>query len=95
MLEGDPWTVIVVGAVDILEGEDVVRSFVQSTMSAIIRKRKLEDEWNLKCKCERCNDPTELGSHTNTVFCETCGGFMLLHNVLDANNDAVWKCENL
>lgn len=93
MLEEDPWTVSVVAAVDIMEGKEVVRSFVQPTMSTMIRRRKLENEWNLFCKCERCQDPTELGSHTNTVLCEKCGGFMLLNNLLDLDNDPVWRCK--
>jgi len=43
------------------------------------------------CTCARCSDPTELGSHTNTLMCPACrAGYMLPLAPLDQGS--VWVC---
>ena len=33
---------------------------------------ELKAEWFFDCSCERCSDPTELGSYTSSVCCPGC-----------------------
>ena len=44
------------------------------------------------CECARCSDPTELGSHTNTLLCPACrAGHLLPLHPLDY--DSAWLCK--
>lgn len=43
------------------------------------------------CTCDRCEDPTELGSHMSTLLCPSCGGKGYL--LKDKNNNK-WCCQN-
>lgn len=42
------------------------------------------------CRCRRCTDPTELGTHLGTLKCPCKNGLMLPNNPLYANTD--WSC---
>ena len=43
------------------------------------------------CECERCKDPTELGSMASALRCSKCqDGFVLPLNPLE--DDSAWKC---
>ncbi len=65
-------------------------------------KRQIEFEQITKfnlCRCERCRDPTELGSFTSGVYCTKCPvskkGILLSENPLERNADWVCnKCPN-
>merc|ERR1712117_497790 len=64
------------------------------------RRKKLFKNWYFKCSCDRCSDPTELGSHLSTVLCPKCDhvsvtgdqvtGVMTQTNPLQ--EDSPWKC---
>ena len=48
------------------------------------------------CACKRCLDPTELGTHLNTLLCQKCrleekNSFLLPENVRNQNGD--WRCD--
>ena len=56
------------------------------------RKKQLLDSKYFTCQCIRCQDPTELGSHFSTMFCQKCPeGLVLSAN--PTNTFANWKCE--
>lgn len=40
------------------------------------------------CKCARCEDPTELGTHLSSLKCQQCKNGILVQN----KNEALWKC---
>lgn len=46
-----------------------------------------------KCFCDRCQDPSELGSHLSTLKCPKCesdSGFMMQQN--PTQEDSPWRC---
>lgn len=54
------------------------------------RRDHLNESKFFWCTCERCKDPTELGTHASTLLCPKCSnGFILSTEPL--NQDADWK----
>jgi hypothetical protein len=51
------------------------------------------------CRCSRCSDPTENGSHVNTVLCQKCcnddsgGNPSNMLPVQPLEYDSEWRCE--
>ena len=43
-----------------------------------------------KCLCERCKDPTELGSHLSSLLCPKCPEILTQLDPLQ--DDSPWKC---
>ena len=43
-----------------------------------------------KCLCERCKDPTELGSHLSSLMCPKCPEILTQSDPLE--DDSPWKC---
>ena len=88
------------------DGQMVVRATVPIPMGARISinafeplKSTLERRCDLLeskfyfCQCERCKDPTELGTYTYGIYCPDCPGqqgILLSENPLDSRSD--WIC---
>lgn len=54
------------------------------------RRDHLNESKFFWCSCERCKDPTELGTHASTLLCPKCtNGFIL--SIEPLNQDADWK----
>lgn len=47
------------------------------------------------CTCDRCSDPTELGTYFGALKCSQpgCGGSILCTDPLLPTNDAPWACD--
>jgi len=56
------------------------------------RERQLNQMTNyfFSCKCERCGDPTELGSWVSAVKCHCSVGYLLPRDPLD--QESIWEC---
>ena len=70
--EEPPWTNTCIATVDLAAGEEVLTSYQQPTMCSLRRRSELAAGWYFSCTCHRCLDPTELGSHMNTLVCPGC-----------------------
>ena len=35
----------------------------------------LKEHWCFTCSCDRCMDPTELGSYSSAILCKKCNAF--------------------
>ena len=70
--EEPPWTNTCIATVDMAAGEEVLTSYQQPTMCTLRRRSELAAGWYFSCTCHRCLDPTELGSHMNTLICPSC-----------------------
>ena len=70
--EEPPWTNTCIATVDLAAGEEVLTSYQQPTMCTLRRRSELAAGWYFSCTCHRCLDPTELGSHMNTLVCPDC-----------------------
>ena len=56
-----------------------------------MRTSKLQKNWYFKCTCQRCSDPTELGSHLSSLLCPKCdNGYLTQVSPLDP--ESPWKC---
>ena len=76
---------------DIKQGEEICINYVTFIIGTIMRQTKLQKNWYFKCSCERCSDPTELGSHLSSLRCPKCdNGF--LTQVSPLNPESPWKC---
>ena len=78
---------------DIKKGEEILTSYLRSSMCSLIRRKSIKEGWYFDCKCRRCCDNTELGTHCNTLICNNCGeGKLLVVSPLEY--DSIWKCDN-
>merc|ERR1712110_843680 len=63
----------VYSTVDIAKGEEITISYLPSLFFTLPeRQRKLEQTWFFQCKCCRCSDSTESGTHFSSVLCPSC-----------------------
>jgi hypothetical protein len=56
----------------IAAGEEFTISYISTVQGLLKRRVKLSDKWFFECGCERCADPSELGSHASTHLCQVC-----------------------
>jgi SET domain len=56
----------------IAAGEEFTISYISTVQGLLKRRVKLRDKWFFECGCERCCDPSELGSHASTHLCQVC-----------------------
>lgn len=74
--------VSVKAARDIKNGESLSTSYTHVLWPTSVRQQHLKDTKYFTCSCERCNDPTELGTHFATLRCigsdeSACNGFQV------------------
>ena len=64
-------------------GQEVTITYTGLLTSLPRRQDKLSSLWFFTCECDRCIDPTELGSHISSVACPACpkGGYLLPSHV--------------
>lgn len=80
---------------DIRQGEHMSIMYTNMLWGTLMRQEHLLTNKYFICQCERCVDPTELGSHLSTVKCigdigKYCDGIMLPKNPIDIATD--WHC---
>ena len=89
--EEAPWTNTCIAMVDLEAGEEVLTSYQHATMCTLRRRSELAAGWYFSCTCNRCLDPTELGSHMNTLVCPDCGQPTLLPRQVGPIPIPQWK----
>ncbi|XP_035898928.1 SET domain-containing protein SmydA-8 [Anopheles stephensi] len=80
---------------DIQKGEHLTTTYTHSLWGTQLRRDHLKTNKYFACKCDRCSDPTELGTFLSALRCmglesEPCGGFQLPLNPLLETSD--WQC---
>jgi len=58
--------------VKIEAGDEFTISYISTLQGNIKRKRKLKEKWFFDCACDRCSDPSEMGSNVSTLLCKIC-----------------------
>ena len=74
-------------------GEEISTRYVSATLGNCRRRRDLSRYWYFECRCARCSDSTEMGTHMSSVRCTTCReGLCVKKEALDWGSD--WVCQN-
>lgn len=78
--------------VSIKKGEEILISYITFTPGTLFRRMKLKKFWFFDCNCDRCSDPTELGTHMSSLVCPKCEeGWLTQKDPLD--KDSPWTCK--
>lgn len=81
---------------DIKRGEHLKIMYTHMLWGTQTRREHLKSTKYFACKCERCSDPTELGTYFSALKCigtdlASCGGVQLPLDPLDEFSD--WACD--
>ena len=58
--------------VSLKKGQELYDHYVSPLSSTRGRRTRLKEGWYFDCDCERCADPTELGTNFSSAFCGRC-----------------------
>ncbi|XP_033226599.1 SET domain-containing protein SmydA-8-like isoform X2 [Belonocnema kinseyi] len=75
---------------EISKNESVTATYTQTLWDTARRRAHLKIAKCFDCTCERCCDPTELGTFASSILCCICGGLVVSTNPLE--NYSQWKC---
>lgn len=64
--------------VNVKEGEELFTTYTHILNGTRVRQDHLKCGKFFNCKCERCTDPTELGTHFSSLLCKKCVGGILV-----------------
>lgn len=80
----------------IKKGEHLTTMYTHVLWGTQMRREHLKDTKYFECKCDRCKDPTELGTYLSALKCMgteeqgACGGYQLPVDPLSASTE--WSC---
>ena len=87
---------MVTAAVPITKGARIYLNYVESWFPEGTLMRQLQKRARFEnCRCERCKDPSELGTYCSAIYCTKCPkkkGIFLPENPLSSSAD--WFCSN-
>jgi hypothetical protein len=87
----DDFQVTVRATVDTPADGELFSSYTYSLWPTLVRREYLKESKYFECKCERCQDKTELGTHMGTLKCSKCdNGVILSTDPLSFTCE--WKC---
>lgn len=94
--EKDNYKVTVRAAIPIKKGEAITTMYTHALWGTQARREHLRETKYFDCTCQRCADPTELGTYLSGLKClgseiTPCGGTQLPVNPLDDSTD--WVCD--
>ena len=77
-------------------GDEVTIQYKGPMLGNVARNKKFKEHWKFTCGCQRCNDPTEMGTFLSAVRCTECSktekvGFLLPERGRDG--DFTWSCQ--
>jgi len=75
---------------DIKKGEEITHSYVDAQEPMLIRQELLNLGKFFHCLCDRCSDPTELGTFGSALQCPSCKEPVVTLNAKDLQSD--WAC---
>ncbi|KAF7989022.1 hypothetical protein HCN44_007332 [Aphidius gifuensis] len=82
--------IIIKAARKIKKGEHLSTTYTHVLWTTKSRREHLLATKYFKCKCKRCEDPTELDTHIGTLKCPCGPGIILPKNPLD--DETEWSC---
>ncbi|XP_053678254.1 SET domain-containing protein SmydA-8-like [Anopheles nili] len=91
----EQWRMVLVAAVDIPAGATIHASYTQPLLGTLHRRLALKQAKCFDCACDRCRDPTELGTNVGGFRCPHCRRQPSLIVPVDpTNNRTSWRCQN-
>ncbi|EZA57559.1 Protein msta, isoform B [Ooceraea biroi] len=82
--------ITVYAVTSIKKGEHLSTMYTHALWSTRARREHLLATKYFVCRCQRCSDPTELGTHLGTLNCPCKNGLMSPNDPLNMNTD--WSC---
>eukprot|EP00092_Neocalanus_flemingeri_P005018 GFUD01005395.1.p1 GENE.GFUD01005395.1~~GFUD01005395.1.p1 ORF type:complete len:523 (+),score=168.51 GFUD01005395.1:74-1570(+) len=70
-------------------GSQIFNSYIDILDPVLVRRKHLEETKNMICRCERCDDPTDLGTYGSAVLCRRCKGPVIPM----ADDPGAWQCQ--
>uniref|UniRef100_A0A0P4VWD8 MYND-type domain-containing protein n=1 Tax=Scylla olivacea TaxID=85551 RepID=A0A0P4VWD8_SCYOL len=84
-------TMILRATMVIRKGTPITATYTNTFWNTMQRRKQLKLTKCFLCTCQRCADPSELGTHFGTLLCGECGtGFVQPIKPLDLHSD--WTC---
>lgn len=78
----------------VAKGQSITLSYAYTLQGTLKRRQHLHDGKFFWCQCERCADPSELGTYASAMLCPKCStqsnGLILAIEPL--NEKSAWKC---
>ncbi|XP_041982387.1 SET domain-containing protein SmydA-8 [Aricia agestis] len=89
------YNITVKAVLPIQSGQHIKTMYSHALWGTLARRQHLKDTKYFSCKCERCSDPTELGTYLSAMRCigdenGPCAGIHLPEDPLDDETD--WAC---
>ncbi|CAH0564026.1 unnamed protein product [Brassicogethes aeneus] len=93
--ESNGYKITIRAALPIKKGDHITTMYTHALWGTQARREHLRETKYFSCKCQRCVDPTELGSYLSALKCmgtsdEPCGGVQLPLDALDDSTE--WAC---
>ncbi|XP_035790859.1 SET domain-containing protein SmydA-8-like isoform X2 [Anopheles albimanus] len=82
---------VLVATVDIQRGATISTSYTQPLLGTLHRRLALKQSKHFECQCERCTDPTELGTSLSGFRCPKCRKGIVL-SVQPCNPQSTLRC---
>ncbi|KAK3879935.1 hypothetical protein Pcinc_015529 [Petrolisthes cinctipes] len=91
----DDMTMVVIASRPIKKGEQMTATYTHLLSATTERRKHLRYGKFFDCVCDRCSDPTEMGTHFGSLKCSQpgCGGNIMCTDPLVPTNDAPWACD--
>lgn len=85
--------IVIRAAIPIAKGEKIALCYTEPMWGTVNRQRHLTQTKFFQCRCERCQDPTELDTFTSSLYCQKCpsnSGILMAENPLEESSE--WVC---
>ena len=87
-VDGEKMTVR--ATIPLKSGQEIKTSYIYPDLGSVVRRTQFPTTWYFDCACERCADPTELGTFLSSLRCDNCDGCVLPKQSLVY--DSIWVC---
>lgn len=91
----DVYKITIKAVVPILKNHHIATMYSHALWGTQARRQHLKDSKYFACKCQRCSDPTEIGTYLSAMKClgdenNPCDGIQLPDDPLD--DETEWSC---
>lgn len=97
VFDNDGYKITLKATLPIKAGDHITTMYTHCLWGTQARREHLRETKYFDCQCQRCKDPTELGSYLSALKCigtdgEPCGGTQLPINPIDDKTE--WTCDS-